>query len=183
MRLFVAIDLPSVVREALGRLSPDPDIPDASWTRREAYHLTLRFLGDSIAEARLPGLAQALAAIRFPAFEVALRGVGRFPPVARRAARVLWVGVEPTPSLTALYAAVEEAVTGQGFPPADHPFSGHITLARLKSTQPHPSVAAFLARHAEFRALPFVADAFHLFSSTLTPQGAHYTAVATFPHQ
>ncbi|MBL8132473.1 MAG: RNA 2',3'-cyclic phosphodiesterase [Anaerolineae bacterium] len=179
MRLFIAIELPEPLKDRLERLKTN--LPGAIWTRRDTYHLTLRFLGDDIAAARLPDLRAALAAVQTPAFDVTLRGVGRFPPQPRRPARVLWVGVTPNPPLTRLYRAVESAVIGLGFPADDHDFSGHITLARLKSNQPEPSVEGFLKRHADFSADPFPAGAFHLFSSTLTPQGAHYAALAEFP--
>lgn len=179
MRLFIAVELPDALKDQIARLKMD--IPDASWTRRETYHITLRFLGDDIADTRVPELKTTLSQIQLPAFDVTLQGVGRFPPGAKKPARVLWIGLAPNPPLIALYRAVETAVTGLGFPPDDHNFSGHITLARLKHFKLEPSVAAFLNDHADFRAEPFHADAFHLFSSTLTPQGARYTVLARFP--
>lgn len=179
MRLFVAIDLPDALKAQVAGLKTS--LPGANWPRRETYHLTLRFLGDDIAESRVADIQTALAAVRESAFEVTLQGVGRFPPNSKRPARVLWVGIAPNPPLNRLQQAVEHAVTSAGFPPDDRPFSGHITLARLKSTRPEPRVAAFLARYADFRAPPFPAADFHLFSSTLTPQGAHYTRLASFP--
>jgi len=179
MRLFIAVQLPDALKDQLERLKTD--IPDASWTRRETYHITLRFLGDEIPDSRVPDLKNALAEIHLPAFDVTLQSVGRFPPGEKKPARVLWVGIAPNPPLMVLYRAVEKTVIGLGFPPDDHDFSGHITLARLKHTRPEPSVNAFLSKHANFRAEPFHTDAFHLFSSTLTPQGARYTALAHFP--
>ncbi|MBK8027295.1 MAG: RNA 2',3'-cyclic phosphodiesterase [Chloroflexi bacterium] len=179
MRLFIAIDLPDALKDRLERLKTN--LPGASWTRRDTYHITLRFLGDDIAESRVPALQTALAAIASPDFDMTLQGVGRFPPGDRKPARVLWVGLAPNPPLKRLYRAVEQTVTAQGFPADDHDFSGHITLARLKLFQPDPAVDAFLARHAAFAADPFPAEAFHLVSSTLSPQGARYARLASFP--
>lgn len=179
MRLFIAVELPDALKDQIARLKTD--IPDASWTRRETYHITLRFLGDDIADSRVPDLKNALSQIQLPAFDVTLQGVGRFPPGAKKPARVLWVGLAPNPPLIALYRAVETIVTGLNFPPDDHDFSGHITLARLKHFKPEPSVDAFLSKQGDFRPEPFHTDAFHLFSSTLTPQGARYTTLASFP--
>ena len=48
-RLFIAIAVPEEVKSAIGRVQsqlravvPDADI---SWTKREQFHLTLKFLG------------------------------------------------------------------------------------------------------------------------------------------
>lgn len=178
MRLFIAVELPDSLKDRLARLKTD--IPGATWSRRETYHLTLRFLGDDIPESKVPELHAALSAIHLPDFDVTLQGVGRFPPNPKSPARVLWVGLAPNPPLMVLVQAVEHAVKTVGFPPEDRDFSGHITLARLKSTQPEPAAAAFLRDHADFRTDPFRAGAFHLISSVLSAAGPHYTVLSSF---
>jgi 2'-5' RNA ligase len=172
MRLFIALDLPDALKDRLSALKTT--LPGATWVRRETYHLTLRFLGDDVPEARLPALKSALAALQHPAFDVQLAGVGRFPPSPKKAARVLWVGVAENPALQSLHRAVQEAVVVAGFPPEDAPLKAHITLARLKSEKLAPEIPAFLAHHAGFSAPPFRAESFQLYESRLTPQGAFY---------
>ncbi len=179
MRLFIAIELPDDTKADLARVRAD--IPGAVWSKPNTYHLTLRFLGDGIDESRVPPLTEALAAIRVDPFSFTLRGVGRFPPNPKQAPRVLWIGVDAPPELHKLYQQVESAVTGLGFPPDDHPFSGHITLARLKSGKPSPEADRFIATYAALESDPIGVKAFYLISSQLTPSGAVYTHVASFP--
>lgn len=179
MRLFIAVNLPVWIKDQLASLKTD--LPQATWTRRETYHITLRFLGDGIEESRIPALKDALAAIQLSAFELQLKGVGRFPPNPKKPARVLWVGIAPNPRLNALYDAVERCVTTLGFPADDHDFrGGHITLARLRSPKPEPLLDSFLSRHAQFASESFSVTAFYLFSSVLMPNGPQYQAVGAF---
>lgn len=179
LRLFIAVDLPESLRDRL--LALQTNIPGATWVKRPALHLTLRFLGD-VEQAQIAKLNAALSAIQAEPFPMALSGVGRFPPNERRSARVLWVGIARQPALLRLAASVESAVVGLGFPPDDHDeFSPHITLARLKEHRDAAgAVSRFLSQHQGFRADPFSVESFVLYSSTLTPQGAIYKPVESF---
>jgi 2'-5' RNA ligase len=171
-RLFVAIELPEAVKDQLVKLRAD--IPGASWVKPNGYHLTLRFLGDGIEAERLNSIRELLQDVQSPPFSMRLRGVGRFPPNARRAARVLWVGVTAPPPLKALYQQVEGAVVSAGFPPEERDFHPHITLARLKSFKPEQKVDRFLEQHQTFSTAEIAVTEFFLFSSVLTPQGSIY---------
>lgn len=180
LRLFIAIDLPDALSDRL--LAAQTNIPGATWVKRQALHLTLRFLGDDIDKAATDSLIAALKTIRQASFPIRLSGVGRFPPNDRRAARVLWVGLEHQPALRHLADAVESKVVGEGFPPEARKFSPHITLARLKDHRDTAgAVERFLKQHQGFSAEPFNADSFILYSSTLTPGGSIYQALARLP--
>jgi 2'-5' RNA ligase len=178
-RLFVAIDLPDGVQSTLAALRTG--IPGASWTKPAQMHLTLKFLGDGIEEARVPEISAALRAIHAPALTLAVRGVGRFPPGTRQPPRVLWAGLDAPPALAQLAGDIERALAPLGFPPEGRPFAAHLTLARLKSRDGEAEAARFLARHADLHSDPFTARAFHLYASQLSPQGATYTVRDTFP--
>ena len=178
LRLFVAVDLPEPVKDQIETLRAT--IPGATWVKRQAYHLTLRFLGDNIADARLDEIRAALGRVEAPPFELALHGVGRFPAPGRRPARVIWVGVQAPPALQTLYRGVSAALNPIGFPADGQPFSAHVTLARLRQPA-DPEVERFLARHADVTSAPFPISEFTLYSSRLTPQGSVYTAQAAFP--
>ena len=178
LRLFVALDLPDDIKQALAALRID--IPGASWSQPANFHLTLKFLGDGIDEAGLPDLVAALRAVRGPALTLALRGVGSFPPGDRHSPRVLWAALDAPPALGVLAGDVEQALTPLGFPPEGYPFAPHLTLARLKSRE-GAAAAAFLTRHAALTSDPFTARAFHLYASLLSPDGATYRRQASFP--
>ena len=95
MRLFVAIGLPP---EAAGELDEvvaplRPAWPDLRWTGRDAWHLTLAFLGE-VDEAVIARLSVRLerAARRHHCLSLSLSGAGAFPGASR--ARVLWAGIQ-----------------------------------------------------------------------------------------
>src|SRR5687768_16177431 len=148
MRLFVAVDLPDDVKNALESLRSD--VPGATWVKRQALHLTLQFLGDPIPSERLSEITSALETVRVPPFDMQLKGVGRFPSNVRQSARVLWAGVAPNPTLTGLHWQVTQAMSSIGFSAEDRQFSPHITLARFKAPKPSHEVDSFLSRHADF---------------------------------
>ncbi len=176
MRLFVAVDLPDAVKNRLETLRAP--VPGARWVSRDQMHLTLFFIGET---ERLSDVKAALQPVRAAPFDLLLSGVGRFPPGSRRPPRVLWAGFAPQPALLALQAQVAAALTALGFPPENRPYSPHLTLARVKAENTLPAAERFLEAHAGFRAGPVRVEAFALYASDLTPQGARYTQQAVYP--
>lgn len=176
MRLFVAVDLPNAVKDQLEALRTP--VPGARWVSRDQMHLTLFFVGET---ERVSAVKAALQPVHAAPFDLLLSGVGRFPAGSRRPPRVLWAGFAPQPALLALQAQVAAALTALGFPPDDRPYTPHLTLARVKAEQPLPAAERFLAAHADFRAGPVRVEAFTLYASDLTPQGARYTPQARYP--
>jgi RNA 2',3'-cyclic 3'-phosphodiesterase len=168
MRLFVALDLPDAVREAIreliAQLKPLSRAP--RWVRPEGMHVTLKFLGEAN-EAKIGAIRAALAAIASPeSIEMRFRG--------------LWIGVEASPNLANLAADVECALSPLGFEPETRAFVPHLTLARFES----PEGAGPLVRRAgELASTDFGstrASEFHLFQSILKPSGAEYRRLETF---
>ena len=176
LRLFVAVDLPAELRSAVAHLCQG--IAGARWTRPEQLHITLRFLGDT-PEDLLADMRARLRRIRTPGFDLALRGAGVFPPAgARKPARVLWLGLDPPEPVCALKGAVD-GVLGPDPDMAKRAFSPHLTLARFP-TRPR-DLDRFLTEHAEFDGGRFVVSNFHLYRSTLRPEGALHEIVESFP--
>jgi 2'-5' RNA ligase len=171
-RLFVALDPPAPVRDALAALRAD--VPGARWTPPEKMHLTLAFLGE-VPDERVPAIEAALAGVTAGPVEVVLAGLDAFPN--RRAARVLVAGVVVAPALAGLHAQVSRAVAAVGVETEARPFRPHLTLARLKEADRH-AVGAFLAQ--PLRALAFEAEAFHLYATRLHPEGARYQRLRSF---
>jgi 2'-5' RNA ligase len=136
VRLFVAIvPPPAAVAELDERTAPlRPDWPGLRWTGREAWHVTLAFLGE-VQEQVLPELGVRLerAARRHLAQDIAVRGAGAFPGAAR--ARVVWAGLQADEApLSALAASVAAGARRAGAPSPDEGrrYRAHITLARLR---------------------------------------------------
>jgi 2'-5' RNA ligase len=175
IRLFVGLPLPETVRERLGMLASG--VPGARWVPFENLHLTLRFIGE-VDGPTAGQLAEALDRIEAEAFDLALAGVGCF--ASRRRARVLWAAAEPEPALAHLYEKVESALVRAGCAPEGRKFKAHVTLARLKDS-PRGRVGPWVEANNLFRAGPFRADAFVLFSSTLGREGSVYAQEAVYP--
>ena len=175
-RLFVAIDLPEETKSAILRLRQD-DLPPGRWTRREALHLTLHFIGDvpeRVARAYQGTLRDAAA----HAFELRIGGVGQFPPDARP--RVIWAGVDNTAPLRDLHDEIGRALEREGFRRERRRFHPHITLMRFKKPIRRGLASRWISAHLDFQVDPITVADFALYESQLTPQGAIYTRRETY---
>lgn len=176
LRLFVGIDFPSELKLRLSLLSCG--IPGARWVGADNLHLTLRFIGET-SEDRAADIDDALSRIRARPFRLQLSGIGVFTP---EKPRVLWVGIEREPQLSALRDKIEQALIRVGLPPEPRKFSPHVTLARLQ----RPSLDRlrdFLVSNAGFRADPLAVTRFSLVASFPTKAGAIYEDQADYPLQ
>lgn len=177
LRLFIAVDLPAEVRAEVEGLMGQ--VHNARWANPKQLHITLRFMGDTPDHA-LPSIRENLCRINQGSFQLQLRGVGVFPEGSSRNRRhtpkVLWLGIEPADDLASLKRSIDAALGAQ---PEQKPFSPHLTLARF----PRPSdgtLATFLADRQCYRSLMWPVTAFHLYQSTLRPEGAVHVILATY---
>lgn len=188
VRSFVAIALDAPARAAVAAAAATlrHDLPFAvRWTPVDALHLTVRFLGElpaTTVDALAPAIAARIAEHR--AFDLRLRGAGAFPPRGRP--RVVWIGVEATPALRALYAAVEAACGAVGLAHEPRPFHPHVTADRVAPGVARPGAVAEGPPAVDpFSRVGFVATypvaSLHLMRSELTPAGARHTPIATLP--
>jgi 2'-5' RNA ligase len=164
-RLFVAIDVPDSVKSGLGAALRRAR---RERVKRPQLHLTLRFIGE-VDTAQFKAIGEALRGVESGAFDMALNGVGRFPP--KGAPRVLWVGVQERPALSRLYGQIEAALGTVGVKPDDRSFSAHITLARLRTPPPRVVVDQYLSKHRSFQSETVPVREFILYSSVLAPAG------------
>lgn len=181
MRAFLAVPAdPTWVestRELLARVRDS--LPRCSWTRPEAWHLTLRFLGEIREEA-----AEELAAMvgvrvsQTGGGDLAASGAVVFPPRGRP--RVLGIGFAAGAAVDALVdlAAVAEAAARKiGVTPEDRSFRPHVTLGRLRDPWPLDAILAF-RREADMWKFPlWRVRSCVLYRSRLDPSGAVHTPV------
>lgn len=180
MRLFVALEIPSSLRENLAGLiaSMRAVAKEPRWVRAENLHLTLKFLGE-VAEGKLDAVRDALGVIRSDqAVALEFRGLGFFPDEKRP--RVFWAGMEASPNLKTLAVHIEGAMAKLGFPRERREFSPHLTLARFERPRMPEALHKVIAenRWREFGSLR--TNEFHLIQSRLRPSGAEYTTLTTF---
>ena len=173
IRLFVALDIPSRVREQLTRLQTG--VPGARWRTDDQLHLTLRFIGE-VDESRAHDIDDALSAIRAPAFDMEIASVGEF---GGRNPRALWAGVRANDAIMHLQKKTETALQRLGLEAETRNFTPHVTLATLKNA-PRGRVMDFLADHALYASGPFRAGQFVLYSSRLGSSGSIYRPERTY---
>jgi len=173
-RLFVAIDLPASTRQLLAGL--DPHIRGVRWTEPDQMHLTLGFFGEVLEEIELK-VREKLSAVEFGSFFLRVIGVGSFS--SKGAPKIIWIGVgKAHPHLFQIHKRVQEAALAAGIEPELRPWHPHITIARCRDVSAQ-MLRKFLQSNAEFDAGMIRADAFHVYSSKLTPAGPIHTRELT----
>ncbi len=183
-RVFCAIDLAVSVRASLmrpiNRLRESVPHAQASWSREDNLHLTLKFLGE-IQTTRLSALSNAAgcAVSDFSPFEITLDEPGVFPE--HGTPRVLWIGVkDESGKLAEIHTRLEEECARQGFARGERPFHPHLTIARLRQPQGARTLAA---AHKEMRfesATVAVAELL-VIRSEPSSAGARYTVISRYP--
>jgi 2'-5' RNA ligase len=191
MRIFVGLDIDAAIRERMARYLDGVRgfAPDARWVKPETFHVTLKFIGEQKPE-QVEQIKRELATVHGSPFEVSFRGHGFFP--GPRSPRVFWLGIDAGEQLPQLAKAVDEAVAHTGVPREENDYRPHLTLARSGSGSPHPKPGErpspplrHLAGKLEGMPPPdfgtMTAREFYLYESKLSPAGAKYTKIASFP--
>jgi 2'-5' RNA ligase len=173
-RLFVAIRPPPAVRNRL--LALMHGVEGARWQDEAQLHLTLRFIGE-VDRHVAADIADALARIAFPPFDLALAGVGTFDRRGR--IDTLWAGVVPPDDLAGLHRKVDRARVAAGVAPDDRAYRPHVTLARLNSTGGR--IDGFLQANAGIGSQAFTVEEFGLYESMMGRSGSVYHLVERYP--
>lgn len=182
--MFVALAVPESVKSAIEKAQAELRrvLPEkaARWTKREQFHLTLRFLGN-VPVSRVDDLVNACreACHPHPPLRLIAQKVGFFPN--NRMPRVVWVGIRDLDErLLTVWASIQAAVTPFTSEPPEREFTGHVTLARLNRIG-RPEAAALARTAAAFEKTGFgewTAEQLELMRSELSPEGAHHSVVA-----
>jgi 2'-5' RNA ligase len=144
------------------------------WVAPASYHVTLKFLGWTRAEA-IPAVGEALerAAATVEPFRWKAARLGAFPSTAR--AGVVWAGVDDAAGLDQLAAAVERELAPLGFAPERRRFHAHVTLARLRDPR---DVADVLLPLSEQVFSATRVDSVYLMESITKSSGSEYVSIA-----
>lgn len=168
MRLFIALDLPMVVRTEIAAWTDQAAPPEVRRVPHENLHVTLAFLG-SRSDAEAAAARELLPALARPLGELCTGGALWLPP---RRPGVLSLALETTPTLAALHddlvAALGSAI---GFEPERRRFRPHVTVGRVaRATR----VDTRDALDPPAPRLRFQARGLVLYRSRTTPEGARY---------
>jgi 2'-5' RNA ligase len=181
VRLFVALEIPSEVREKLAAMAQTLRAvsKEPRWVRPENLHITLKFLGE-VRETKLDALRTVLAQIRSEqAVALEFRGLGFFPN--EKHPRVFWAGIEASANLKKLAEDIEGAMEKLEIPREQRAFSPHLTLARFERQGVPEKLRGAIAENAKREFGSLQTNEFHLIQSRLKPSGAEYTTLASFP--
>ncbi len=183
MRVFIAIELPSEVKEEISRLTEILANTGArvGWVKKDSIHLTLKFLGEA-EEKVLRDVKERLEklSLRMESFKIKVEGTGWFPENVSNP-RVLWIGVKYPEQLKTLWKEVEREMWEIGLKKEERDFSPHITIGRVKGREGIGNVLEILKKFknhsfGEARVKDIV-----LFQSILKPDGAEYMPLKRFP--
>ncbi len=174
MRLFIAVDLPEDVKQAL--LKAQAFLPEAKLkpVGKEQMHLTLKFLGE-VSEQKANLVIDCLQKVSFKPFKTALDKVGIFP--SESYIRVVWAGLSPEKEVNELQKRIDEALEEEFT--KDKKFKAHLTLARVRFIEDKTRFASAV-KNISLDKIGFKVDKFKLKKSTLTRAGAIYEDIASF---
>ena len=171
MRLFVALELPLEVRDAL--LAAMGGVAGARWQCDAQLHLTLRFIGE-VDRHQAADIEAALGSVRVTPLTVSLNGCGTFDRRGR--IDTLWVGITPQDQVAALAKRIDQALLRIGIPLETRAFLPHITVARFGRDA--GTMAGFPL--VPLPVTPFTVEGFALWERTMGHGGSDYRIVARY---
>jgi 2'-5' RNA ligase len=176
-RLFAALPVPDDIADQLASLQSG--VPDAHWQEREKLHVTLCFCGE-VQGPIMRDLEEELGDIAGPPFAVSVAGVEHF--ASGKQPKALVALVERSDRLDWLHQKVTAVARNCGIDVPGRKYRPHVTLARFGSgAETGHHLAQFIASYSTFRAGPWIADGFTLYSSRQGRAGMIYTDQAHYP--
>ena len=173
---FAAIKPPLDIMDAIEPMRKG--IEGVNWAPRENLHITIGYFGELSGEyaemldrelARSPGFG----------FDVNLSGVDYF---GGSRPHTLWLGVEKTQTLTALYEYIRSAARRSNIEMENRNFKPHLSLAYLRRGSAKDDLERYLRRYVRFISKPFLVDQFALYSTQRHKNGPNtYIKEATYP--
>ncbi len=156
------------------------------WIAASQIHLTMVFIGNTGADLTTFLSTVRDVTARYPPLPISFNGLSCFPAI--RPPQVIWLDCMATDIFGELQEALSFTVR-HCFPDLQGDFSPpHMTLARISRQPKLPVTAADLSRHLaglwqQQNLLPaqWAARSVELLSSKLTPRGARYSSIASFP--
>ena len=177
MRVFLAINLPESVVEALLKLQIA--LPAGNPVRPDNLHLTLVFM-DKQPDELIEEAHFALQHLKMPKLELNLAGLDTF---GSREPSILYVGVEKNEALDLLQEKVIGVLRSAGVLLGRKRFRPHVTIARFGhglAMNDLDRLGDYLSGNADFGPVSFTVGSFSLYQSTLGRKGAVHDELAQY---
>jgi len=184
MRTFLAVEPPGEIKNRIELLQGKLKnlYPEGiRWVNRDGIHLTLKFFGN-VEEKKIALIRDIIEreVTDSEEFWFTVENLGFFP--SPKHPRVIWLGLGgDIRSLSELNKRLEQNFVASGFREEEHPFTPHLTLGRIKGNINMENWRSSVSEEEITEIGAFYVYELILFKSELTPQGARYTKLASFP--
>lgn len=175
MRLFVAVELPDNIKDALYSLQSEikkSSYAKVNWIFKKNFHLTIKFLGE-VTEDNIEELKIKLRSIKYNKFKARLANMGFYPNDFK--INIVWVGIEPADKFIELQKMVDSETMNFG----DFKSGAHITLGRVKIIKNKKQFKEKI-KDIKIKDLDFEINSFTLFKSVLSKNGPNYTTLERY---
>lgn len=180
-RLFIAIDCSDnkdviLIHRRLKMMLKNDKM---SWTKPENHHLTLKFLGstpsESIADIQkvLENICEHTDKISLEFSRLGIFGSSYKP-------RVIWLGFENNPIITALAEEIKTEFIPLGFKADRQNFVPHLTLARVQKIQSKAFFQSVLDSNQPQKTESLQVNEILLLESKLQKEGPEYHIIKRF---
>ena len=182
MRIFSAFQIsPEVAAEAKriqSKLRENWPGTQLRFTASEAQHVTLNFFGE-VNAGELEKITEATrsAANETPAFNFELQNVVGLPSSNQARSIVISLQEADTNYSIRLYNSMRQKLSAQNVLTPDRPWTPHLTLARVKSTEPLAISPQIIA----VKKITWRVASVDIIESKLTANGSEYSTLATLP--
>jgi 2'-5' RNA ligase len=184
IRSFLAFELPLEIKRTVKQVSEDVRRSklNVKLLNVDNIHLTVVFMGN-IKTEDIPAIEREIkrGCAGFDPFDISLKGLGLFPNARRP--RVLWLGIEcETERMSSLKTDLQERLRIYGVKEEKREFRPHLTLGRFrKSNRSSSPLEGIITRYKGLESPVFTLKELVMFKSKLTPKGAEYTKLASWP--
>jgi RNA 2',3'-cyclic 3'-phosphodiesterase len=175
-RCFIALNVPDELKELAQTTAKEiqsRNLVEARYTKKDAIHLTLKFLGE-IDEKQVKQVAEQLRKIKFNKFTVTLKGMGIFPQDGNT--RIIWYALGGEELMT-LQRMVDDSL--ENIFEREKRFMAHITIARVKEDLNQKELLEFLSS-IKSPEKEYTIDKFSLIKSTQTSEGSEYETLEDY---
>ncbi len=172
----MAFDIPEDIRDDLLDLRISSN--EVNWVCWDNYHLTLKYLGDSVARQAEKDVVKKLETLRFKKIDIEIHSVDFFG--SSHHPRMLYAGIEKNPELMQMQRELVSSLRALDLDLEKKKFVPHVSLGRPSKKLGYERVAEFLKAFSTYRSGPISLDRFYLMESILGRNGAHYSILEEF---